>query len=137
MEHQGVGELQLPQPVPAADQDAGAGEVGAQQGVEGGGAVARRLGGSGQDRFCRLRGVVRDEEGGGGSHDAAGAGVGRVRLGGRDPQGRADVRGTRNAGAALQADVVVQGLEGRGPGGRLGELAGAQQSVQDEGHRGL
>ncbi|MEY9484512.1 hypothetical protein RKD26_000306 [Streptomyces calvus] len=44
VQDEGVGDLQLPQPFGAADQDAGPGEVGAEDRVEGGGAVPGGLG---------------------------------------------------------------------------------------------
>src|SRR5690606_30134339 len=137
VQDEAVGDLQLPQPFGAEHQDPGPGEEGAQGRVEGRGAVAGGLGGPGEDRLGRLPGVVGDQQGGGGARDAAGAGVGRVFLGRCHPQRRADALGRGQAGALLPAEVVVQGLEGGGPGRRLGQLAGAQQSVEDEGHRGL
>ncbi len=135
VQDEGVGDLQLPQALPAAHEDAGPGEERAESRAEGGRSVPGRLRGSGKDRFGRFPRAVGDEEGGGGAGEAAGAGVGGVLLGGCHLERRAGARRAGHAGAPLAADVVVQRLEGRGSGHGFGQLGAAQHAVEHQGQR--
>ncbi len=126
------GHLQLAQPLRGAHQYAGAGERGAQDGVEGGGAVTGGLRRTGEDRLRRLAAVVLDQEGGRRAQHAARGGVGGVLLGGGLAQRRTSSAVGREADAAGRAQLVVHRVEGGCAGHRLGHLAGPQDAVEHE-----